>query len=50
MQSWDYAGLMLRVAQRLRDKDEIGDLPWEQRTHIYEQVDVLHHTPEWYRP
>lgn len=41
MQSWDYAGLMLRVAQDLRDKDEIGDLPWEQRTRIYEQVDVL---------
>lgn len=41
MRSWDYAGLMLRVAQELRDKDQIGDLPWEQRTRIYEQVDVL---------
>ncbi|MGH3794971.1 MAG: AAA family ATPase [Pseudonocardiaceae bacterium] len=41
IQTWDYADLMLRVANDLRDKDEIGDLPWEKRCQIYAQVDGL---------
>lgn len=41
MQSWDYADLMLRVTPSLRDKDEIGDLSWEERRNIYDQVEVL---------
>lgn len=41
MQRWDYADLMLRVAPHLHDKDEIGGLSREERTRIYEQVDVL---------
>lgn len=41
MQSWDYADLMLRVAGELRDKDEIGNLSWEERSRIYGRVDEL---------
>ncbi|MGH3975745.1 MAG: AAA family ATPase [Pseudonocardiaceae bacterium] len=41
MQSWDYADLMLRVAEGLRDKDEIGDLSREERNQIYLRVDTL---------